>query len=205
MGFRIARVNEAAAGASQDFVETLDLGGTVIAALADGAGGIGGGAAAAQTAVRLALEAARRINPRDASAWSAVLVEIDAELEAHPDAGETTLVVAAVWDRGIAGASVGDSGALLIRDGVSDLTAGQHRRPLLGSGMAVSVPFAASGEGGVLLLASDGLLHYAPTEAIVKLVRDLEPEQAVRALVESVRLPSGALWDDTSVLMIRCG
>src|SRR5208283_5415611 len=56
--------------------------------------------------------------------------------------------------------------------GLTDLTRGQSRRPFIGSGSAWPVPFdklRVSGE--YLLLATDGLLKYAPQERILAACR----------------------------------
>jgi serine/threonine protein phosphatase PrpC len=203
MRYHLAQLNEPGAVRSQDYAGSAEVGEVLVLALADGAGGVGGGARAAQVAVELALESAFVIDPRDGSAWCQLLARIDAELGADPDAGEATLVVAAVWEGGLVGASVGDSGAVLFGDALLDLTEHQHRRPLLGTGMAQPVPFQASAASGTLLLASDGLLHYTQPDAIHRIIRGPDLQQAAHALVQSVRLPSGALWDDTCVLLFR--
>ena len=83
------------------------------------------------------------------------------------------------------GASVGDSGAWLIgRDGWEDLTEGQVRKPLLGSGVAEAVGFA-SAFGGTLLVATDGLLKYAAASRLVSLARNGELETVAAELVDA--------------------
>jgi hypothetical protein len=80
---------------------------------------------------------------------------------------ENTAVILTV-DATITGASVGDSGAWLLRDSrIVDLTAGQRRKPLVGRGCAPfriePIPF-----DGTLLVASDGLFAYAKPRDIVR-------------------------------------
>ena len=73
----------------------------------------------------------------------------------------------------VAGASVGDSGAWLVNPASGrfvDLTANQHRKPLLGSGRARITPFFHSKKAtsrDVLLVASDGLFATCTPAAIV--------------------------------------
>ena len=204
--FEIARRVVPAGSVSEDEAAWADLETTVVLVLADGAGGMGGGASAARLAVQLALEAATQIEVRASGAWAQALLLIDDRLVQDRDAGETTLVVAAYWGTGAAGASVGDSGAWLIPDGQiapAVLTAEQRRKPLLGSGAAVPIPFQIVTPPGVLLLASDGLLNYLRHELLVQTVREDCGEDAADRLIQAVRLRSGALHDDVSVLLCR--
>ncbi len=54
-----------------------------------------------------------------------------------------------------------------------------------------------------LLVASDGLLNYAKRADIVTIVNGPDLEAAAAALVQLVRLPSGNLADDVSVVLVR--
>jgi serine/threonine protein phosphatase PrpC len=85
---------------------------------------------------------------------------------------------------------------------MTDLTARQRRRPLLGSGEALPVQFEAERGGGRLLLASDGLVKYATVERICALAIQGTVSEAATALANSVRLPSGALQDDVAVVIV---
>ncbi|MBA3465111.1 MAG: serine/threonine protein phosphatase [Deltaproteobacteria bacterium] len=161
----------------------------LVVALADGAGGTGNGAAAAQAVIDAV--AARQD-------WQA-LDEDPARL-GH---GQTTAIVLTVDANGIEGASVGDSEAWLIGDEVTELTARQVRKPLLGSG-CMPVGFAAGPIGtATLLVASDGLVRYAKQQDIARIARGADLVAAARALVELVRLPSGGLQDDVAVVLVR--
>ncbi|HEV7558771.1 MAG TPA: hypothetical protein VGO00_25040, partial [Kofleriaceae bacterium] len=115
-------------------------------ALADGAGGTGNGAAAAQAIVD-AVETG-------AGDWCALLEDLDGRL----DGAQATAVIVSVRER-ITGVSVGDSGAWLVRDGdIIDLTEHQRRKPLVGGGcepVAFEAPF-----DGTLVVGSDGLFRY---------------------------------------------
>jgi hypothetical protein len=89
----------------------------------------------------------------------------------HPVGGEAAAVVVAVVDGWIVGASFGDAGAWLIGDaGRVELTAGQHRRPLLGSGALRQVSLALARARGRLVLATDGAWNCAPLEGIASAV-----------------------------------
>ena len=168
--------------------------------VADGAGGMGGGAA---TAEALVAAVGSSLDVQSAQGWATLLEMFDA----GQHLGETTAVVCSIIDDQIVGASVGDSGAWRIdhREPVSivDLTHAQRRKPLLGSGRAVVVPFAARLGDTTLLLASDGLLKYAPADRIAACLRGTDLDMAAGELLGLVRLRSGALPDDFSVLLAR--
>jgi PPM family protein phosphatase len=85
--------------------------------LADGAGGMAGGAEAAQ-AVLDHISALRDALPHD---FVAVLSELDGVLAGRPDCGETTAVIAYMNDGEVAGASVGDCCAWLLSEAVSSI------------------------------------------------------------------------------------
>lgn len=140
---------------------TTEVGGVVV--VADGAGGTGRGALAAEAVVAAV---AGNLELRSGDAWALVLARVDQAL----GGGETTTVVAAIVGDEIFGASVGDSGAWLIdMNGYHELTQGQRRKPLLGSGRATPIPFMARLGAATLLLATDGLLNYAPASGIAEL------------------------------------
>jgi len=183
-------------GAGQDRVLVSSTRDRVVIALADGAGGAAGGERAAAAVI----EAVAAAQTDD---WTAVLTE----LELDPDRlgpGQTTAVVVTVTRDGIRGASAGDSGAWVIRDGpIEDLTRGQHRKPLIGD-HSIALPFRAGPlAGGTLLVASDGLLRFAPPEAIARVVAGPDLAAAARELVALVRLPSGELPDDVAIVLCR--
>jgi serine/threonine protein phosphatase PrpC len=184
-------------GAGQDRISVSQARDRVVIALADGAGGAAGGERAA-SAVIDAVAAAQTDD------WVAVLTE----LELDPDRlgpGQTTAVVVTVTRDGLRGASVGDSGAWVIRGGgrIEDLTQAQHRKPLLGD-HSVAIPFRGGPlAGATLLVASDGLLRHAPPEEIVRVASGPDLAAAARQLVELVRLPSGELPDDIAIVLCR--
>jgi len=183
-------------GTGQDRVSVSATRERVIIALADGAGGTAGG----EQAARAVIDAVATAQVDD---WTAVLTE----LELDPDRlgpGQTTAVVVTVTRDGIHGASAGDSGAWVIRDGqVEDLTRAQHRKPLIGD-HSIALPFSAGPlAGATLLVASDGLLRYARPEAIARVASGPDLAAAARDLVELVRLPSGEVPDDVAVVLCR--
>jgi PPM family protein phosphatase len=112
-------------GLGQDRAAVWRAGSTLIVALADGAGGMAHGARAAQAV----LDRAERLtsNPvltTDPSRFVELLTDLDRSLPHR--GGQTTAIVLASDGNHLWGASVGDSGAWLIRgDAIHDLTGQQ--------------------------------------------------------------------------------
>lgn len=191
-------IRVAASDRNEDRAAHQAAGNRELLLLADGAGGLSGGAAAAELAVNAFPPCwSTTADPVDAIA---ILDQVVAE---DHRAGETTFVFAVVHSGTLRGASVGDSGAWLVRpDGtLLDLTAGQRRKPLVGSGAAVPISFGPHAIEGRLLLASDGLFKYATRERIIAAVRIADLERAVDTLVALPRLPNGKLQDDVAVVL----
>ena len=193
-------------GAGQDRAAIIEHGNSLIMILADGAGGMSGGAEAAEFVVQRAIQQMHSgVALPDATHCCEFLAELDAAVAADAKAGDTTAVIMSISELGVQGASVGDSEAWIIRNSdYVDLTEDQRRKPLLGSGEAIPVPFTAELQAGdMLLIGSDGLFKYAAPAAICTIVRANSAESAAEKLVELVRLPSGDLWDDVSILICR--
>ena len=170
----------------------------VVIVVADGAGGVGSGDQAAECVVR-EVRAAFKATTTE-SGWVAVLREIDCRI----GVGESTVVIVDASAAGLCGASVGDSQAWLIRVGeLDDLTSGQIRKPLLGSGEAKPVSFHRESLTGVLLVATDGFCNYVKRPELVRKIADIDLCEVPRRLVEMVRLKSGELWDDVGIVACR--
>lgn len=182
----------------QDRAAVVRIADGLVIALADGAGGTGNGEVAAQAVIDAVTRGATA--GRD---WWELLEELDRD-GARLGHGQTTAVILSVTQRAIAGASVGDSGAWVVRGAqIEDLTEGQTRKPLVGAGCCPFAVHAAALGGGTLLVASDGLLRYAKPADIARLAAGPDLEAAARGLVDLVRLRSGALPDDVSVVLCR--
>ena len=203
VNIRIATFVQAAGPQCQDRAAVFETPEGRVIVVADGVGGIGAGAAAAEAV----LESIRRHPPSEKAlavfGYAArELLALDDALCADPQCGETTAVVLAVGHGLIAGASVGDSEAWLIEDaGYTVLTASQSRSPVLGSGAAVPRAFRTEAAAGRLLVATDGLFHYAAPDAICAAACSGEPQGAAEALLALVRLPSGAIQDDVAIVL----
>ena len=92
---------------------------------------------------------------------------------------------------------------MLNDNGITDLTSSQRRKPLLGTGSAMICPLSSNDFNGTLLVATDGLLKYAPRESIPEIVLNAPLEQATADLVTLVLLPSGGLQDDVTVVLCK--
>src|SRR5262249_92232 len=148
----------------QDRAEIFCCGSNLILVVADGAGGRSGGAEAAQFIVEGIKKQIASTN-LDPEGLTSLLILLDQEMLPKGTYGETTCVMVVLYENGIAGASVGDSGALVFsKTGTQDLTANQARKPFLGNGCAIPIGFARKQLDGTLLVASDGLLKYTSRE-----------------------------------------
>ena len=200
MEFRAARFSVGQRGAGDDRAAVLGDGERVVLAVADGAGGSAHGAHAAASVIA-SLDGWLRSGARDAVE---LLRECDASLAGSRSGGETTAVVVVVDGAGVVGASVGDSEAWLVDDADHvALTEGQARKPLVGSGRARPVAFAAGPLVGTLLLGTDGLFKYCGADRIRAIARGERVEDIPRQLVDGARLPSGALQDDATAVVCR--
>ena len=197
-------VRSVAAGPrSMDRAIAIPADGSRLLVVADGAGGFTGSIEAADMAIAFFSErAACLVRRPEPSTWAAALAELDGRILSEPAAGETTGVVAFVSEGNVVGASVGDSGAWLVADaGIDNLTQGRWRKPLLGSGSARPIPFGPTPFRGRLIVASDGLFKYVKRERIRELALSGHVDEAVSALVQDARLPSGGLHDDLAVIL----
>jgi serine/threonine protein phosphatase PrpC len=188
---------------NQDCGAIITSGPRQVLIIADGAGGLSGGVEAANLAVKYIRERAELLN--GPASCVSILQKMDQEIAQNQDAGETTCSFTVVSDKQVFGASVGDSGVWVIGEtGFKNLTENQSRKPLIGSGSARPVAFNQTRVcGEYLLLATDGLLKYAPAERIISTCRKSVAETAVKNLIQLVRYPSGALPDDVTVILTK--
>jgi len=203
MNLRVASLVQGAQGACEDRAEVIQTAVGTVIVVADGAGGMGGGAGAAEAVVNTFRARHPTVTAITTTGYGAeALLELDDELSAEPAGGQTTAVVLAIGQGLIVGASVGDSEAWLISNrGYRALTAAQARTPLIGSGGAVPRAFKTSAMPCRLLVATDGLFRYASPESVCGAARTPELDRATAALLDAVRLPSGALQDDVALVL----
>lgn len=192
----------------EDRVAIDHHGNDYIIVVADGAGGTGSGAEAAQAVCDgIIAEFRTHLNELDDILWGAFLNTLDKTMLRTCNGGITTAAVVAINNGRVTGASVGDSMAWLVSDfDIIDLTQYQQRQPLLGSGEANPIgfrPMFMNGRipYGRLLMGTDGLFKYAPPDRIEALARSDDLEKATSSLIDAVRLKSGALPDDVAVVL----
>lgn len=188
----------AARATGQDRARVIERASGLVAVLADGAGGTGNGARAAQAIVDAVADSPHHHD------FCELLDELDLD-GARLHHGQSTAVIVSITETAVSGASVGDSAAWTIspQGRIVDLTAHQRRKPLVGDG-CVPVAFASAPLGaGTLVVGSDGLFRYAKQEDIVRIVTSHELADAAGALVDAVRLPDRTLQDDMSIVLCR--
>lgn len=203
--YEIEIISETGENENQDRVKVIRKSDNLLIIIADGAGGIAYGSHAAEKAIQYIVE--HEINNTEmfeCNKWVKVISEIDKLICADNESGETTLVVTAIKKNFFCGASVGDSGVWNIHaDKLIDITENQYRKPLVGSGLAMPVPFEKYNYNGSLLIATDGLLKYAEKQRIIKSNNIKCIKAAAKEMIDSVRLKSGSLWDDTTFVLYR--
>lgn len=171
--------------------------------VADGAGGIGGGAEAADDLLTLA---ARYFNNQPEKLSPDLLCDFlmfaDNHIYNSPQSGETTAVIVAVQGDSVFSASVGDSEAWVIEShDLCELTEGQVRKPLLGSASSVPKSLGLMKTTGKIILGSDGLFKYAKMADIASIVRTYTPKECIPRLLDLVQFPSGRYPDDVAIIV----
>lgn len=206
MSFVAVQVGFASGSASQDRALLLLQEDRALVVVADGAGGTGFGARAAQAVVDLVVhEVVHEVAWSDPRVLVDLLTTLDGRLARERIGGESTAIVTVITREAIVGASVGDSEAHLVTaDGALDLTASQVRKPLLGSGRAQPTAFAAHrSAGSTLVVATDGLFAYVDPARVHALSVGDDVAAAARALTDAARLPNGNFRDDVTVVVVR--
>ena len=188
----------------QDRLEIFSDEDRIVVALADGAGGISGGAEAAELLIGITGEnRAALLNARDCVK---VLETADEQISDHAVAGETTGLILIARGSQIFGASVGDSEAWSYSsDSMVHLTRDQRRKPFLGSGAAKATGFSFEAREGLIVIAGDGLWKYTSQQKIVSEVQGVHRSTLLERLSNLVRLRSGALQDDVAMAVAEFG
>jgi PPM family protein phosphatase len=188
------RIEEARRGRGEDRIAIIETSNCKLIAVTDGAGGVVGGARAAESICDALVG--------DAGDWPTWLSQQDAFLSERATGLAAAVVLSISGEGAIHGASVGDCEAWVFGQGKAvNLTAGQTRKPLLGDGGAVPVSFSSRMSSGTLVVATDGLWKYIKHAHIAAIAMMRPIEAAVATLVEGVRLRSGTLQDDVAIVM----
>jgi serine/threonine protein phosphatase PrpC len=187
---------------SEDRAE-VERGEDLVVVVADGAGGLRGGAAASDALVEAVRGAVHNgsFEVNDLARWVGIFTDVDAHLSAKM-VGETTGVVVVLSAAGIVGVSAGDSEAWIVGPTTLDDLTGEQSKVRLGSGRARPVMFERHRLEGVLVVGTDGLFKYAVPERIVAAARGGSPSEAAEHLVRLVGLASGAYQDDVSLVVV---
>lgn len=192
--------------ATEDRAAVFEVAGALVVVVADGAGGIAGGAVASDALVsavrQRSLEPA--FDPWSRGGWCDLLERVDRELVLSREGGETTALVLVVGACGVLGVGSGDSETWSVdEEHVDRLTEGLDRARL-GHGRARPTSFHRGATAGTLLVATDGLFKHASERAIVACVRGSSPLGATAdALVELPRMRTGIYPDDVALAIVR--
>jgi serine/threonine protein phosphatase PrpC len=190
------RLEEARRGRGEDRIAIVESFGRKLVVVADGAGGVGGGAATAE-----ALCHALTSDVTDFGSW---LEQQDAALAAKGTGLAAAVVLSITDDGAIQGVSVGDCEAwIFTENGSVNLTERQVRKPLLGDGAAITVSFTAHIASGTIVIASDGLWKYVSPEGIANAAALRPLETSATELINFARLQSGALQDDIAIVIFE--
>ncbi len=191
-------------GNGEDRLRIERYGARTLVMVADGAGGMGGGAVAAEMACSLLAKSMQMTIGGTPEFWARCLADVDQGLAREGSGGQCTAVVAEIADGRIVGASVGDSGAWMLNGReIVDLTESQHRKPLLGSDRVSPVGFRPVKLSGRLLIASDGLFKYSTEIEIAQRATGASLSDAIDKLIDGLRLRSGAFQDDVAIILVE--
>lgn len=202
---QVASLLLAGGSAIQDRLAVYHEPGRWTLVVADGAGGVGGGADAARGVLREVDRILRSPGGKGGPDldWGRVFRDLDERLLADPSVGETTAVVVQIEESGVSGVSVGDSEAWLVREGeLTVLTARQCRRRL-GTGVAWPELFRSGPLEGSVLVGSDGLFGYLEREEILSHLQAEDPDGCLEALEETLRARFRELPDDLAMILAR--
>jgi PPM family protein phosphatase len=203
-----AVVVEQASALGQDraAVDEVRFGSVLV--VADGAGGTGGGAEAAEEVVAATRRwaASLHVRPNDQDV-AAHLRAVDRSMASSRHGGQAAVVVVIATPDRLFGASAGDCEAVAFDGDVLDvLRSEQRRKPLIGSGAARVTPFDRIALPRTLVVGSDGVFRYVEPGRVRDLcATDARSDAIARSLVDAARLPNGRLQDDASVIVVHGG
>jgi serine/threonine protein phosphatase PrpC len=181
----------------------------LICAIADGQGGQPRGGPAARLACQACVDLAAALSPvrlRLADAWAGIVNRVDRTVADDSGTGLTTFIGLCVVGEWLAGASVGDSAAMLACEGkpATTLTRRQFKDPPIGSGMATAIGFSAAlVRPWTLLVMTDGVWKYAGWEKVRACAEGGHGADMLETLRAAVRLRSGAYPDDFTVVVVQ--
>lgn len=174
-------------------------------AVADGAGGMSGGAEASHFFIERFKKYLWNLkNQKPEDILASFFSEIDQLLWKDSKCGECAGIVILIDKNQIYGASVGDCEAWTVTSSeITKLTQYQIRKPLLGSNQSISTYFKLNKFNGLLIVGTDGLFKYTKPQIIQSIVLNEPIHEATLKLSDSVRLKSGKLQDDIGFIIFR--
>lgn len=205
---QVCMLQDPAPEISHDRLKMVRMGPRTVIALADGAGGMSGAPEAAEQVVDRLLEIFPPGSPPlTPHVCAETLQAVDQAVASNPRAGESTALLVVLDGDSLVGASVGDCEAWAFPHDAQprELTSNQMRKPRIGTGRSNPIGFGPTRMDGLLIMMTDGVAHYVTPLELAAVVRTAESEQLPKALVDHVRLPSGALPDHATVLVARQG
>jgi serine/threonine protein phosphatase PrpC len=199
IGFEVSTAIFGQGKVCQDVFAVAEKGNDAFLILADGAGNSSSGKGAAEYFVgEIKKEVGRTCLSNDG------MVNMFRGIDHSITDGETTGILVQVTDNKIVGCSVGDSKAFTCINGeFTELTEGQSRKPLLGNGVAKPKGFESCDPYDYLIVGSDGFWNYTKTDKIRSALYGVDFPVSATRLTELVRLKSGALSDDVTVIVLR--
>jgi serine/threonine protein phosphatase PrpC len=200
---RVGTALASARRASEDRLLVEERPHAILVAVADGAGGLVGGARAAELFVGLVRESMPAlVAATTTAAFQDLLLLADKQIASDPSAGETTGIVLVVTRACIIGASVGDSEAWVVTDDAVDVVTERQTRRRLGTGGASPTAFDSRFVDGKLIVGTDGLFAYADQAQIAHVLRSCELRACAEKLIALVRLRSERFADDVAVVVV---
>ena len=178
---------------TQDRADVFARGDAAVLVVADGAGGMGDGAAAADLVLDHVRDAVLAVDfdLLAPARWTQLLRELAPTVAR---VGETTVVVVVLVPGMLVHASAGDSEAWLVEP--ANVVRLGSSSPRLGSGRESPQAGARSALSGRLIVATDGLFRHAPKDEILRVARTAKFNAVADALIA---LADGS--DDVAVLV----
>ncbi|MGK0362517.1 MAG: serine/threonine protein phosphatase PrpC [Bradymonadia bacterium] len=177
---------ESARGAGEDRAAVMSLADGLIVVVADGAGGLSGGAAVADAACAL-VRATPQLSP------AKILEQLDA---VWAEQGEAAVCIVHVARTRVRGAWAGDTFAWQLSHSADRLTPRATAR--VGSGRVRPRTFDERRKGA-LLVASDGLWKFVAESTLTWAAQP----GGLTVLAQSARLPTNTLRDDIAAVVVR--
>ena len=181
----------------------------LLIAVADGQGGQSFGGPAARLACQVCVDLASRTSSErlaSPTGWVEIVRAVDRAVAADRTAGLTTLVGLSVHGNQVAGASQGDSAAVILGPGqpMRILTEQQRKDPPVGSGSATATAFSSVMTAPWrLLVMTDGVWKYAGWERVHFSAASPDVTETIDTLRAAARPRFGRFQDDFTLVVVH--